>query len=274
MKLSAHTLIPLMAVVAACGGSGSGEPNPNTAQAEDTSRSPAIPADSHIAALVYDSSYSVPPGFFVDERADTSRSYTVHHVLDQSHSFEVCTDDYAVAEAWENTDNASRSVQGYFVESYDNERYFEFVRELAYNDDIGNIGDPTSPGFSRIFKCSNTSRDGVDRSLLSGYAGTLNAQPLNEESVRVFAEYFWQFTYFPYSRKKVIQSTATRTEDVLQQALLLAFATNQGTGRCDLLEVVQWQFSADRLSGEISRRFELLHSFEARLENGAPTLCS
>lgn len=238
-----------------------------------SSQSQGIPADSQIAALVYDNSYSAPNGFFVDERTDTTRSYTVHHVLDSSLSYEVCTDDYAVAHAWEEADNASRNVQGYYVESYDNERYFEFVRELSYENDVGNIDDVTSPGFARVFKCSNLSRDGVDRSLLTGYAGTLNALPLTSESVRLFAEYFWQFTFFPQSRKKVIDSYSVAASGARQQTLLLAFATNQGTDRCDLIEVVEWRFSADASDGQVSREFETLRSFEAKLENGTATLC-
>ena len=232
-----------------------------------------MPSNSQIAAMVYDTGYSVPNDFFVDERSATDRSYTIHHVLDDSSSYEVCTDDYAEAMAWEEADNASRSVQGYFVESYDNERYFEFVRELSYTDDVGNVDDITSPGFARVFKCSNTSRNGVDRALLSGYAGQLNAHPLDQESVRVFAEYLWQFTFFPASRKKVVDSFSLATTDTLQQTLVLAFSTSQGSGACDRIEVVRWTFSADRNSGEVEKRFVTSHVFEARYENGTALTC-
>ena len=233
-----------------------------------------MPADEDIAALIYDTSYSVPDGFYVDERSATDRSYTIHHVLDESSSFELCTDDYGEAMAWEAADNASRAVQGYYVESFDNERYFEFVRELSYQDDIGNINDITSPGFARIFKCSNTDRNGVDRSLLSGYAGTLNAQPLAQGSVRVFAEYLWQFTFFPSSRKKVIDSYASSTADTLQQTLVLAFASSQGFDRCDRVEVARWTFSADRVTGEIEKRFVTSHFFEASNDSGTVSICN
>ena len=232
-----------------------------------------MPSNSQIAALIYDTNYSAPSGFFVDERSATERSYTVHHVLDESASFELCTDDYAQAMAWEETDNASRSVQGYFVESYDNERYFEFVRELSYQDDVGNIDDITSPGFARIFKCSNTSRDGVDRSTLTGYAGQLNAHPLQEDSIRVFAEYLWQFTFFPDSRKKVIDSYDSSTPDTLERTLVLAFATTQGADRCDRIEVTKWTFSANRSSGEVRKSFAHEHFFEASNDNGSVTVC-
>lgn len=274
MKIATPLLIPLMTAIAACGGSGSTNSDQSPADAGSANQVMSTTfADSQIATLVYDNTYSVPDGFFVDERSDTSRSYTVHHVLDNSSSYELCTDDYAVALTWEEVDNKSRSVQGYYVTSYDNARYFEFVRELSYEDDVGNINDLTSPGFARVFKCSNTNRDGVDRSLLNGYAGVLNAHPLTTESVRVFAEYLWQFTFFPTSRKKVIDSVNTQTNTELKQTLLLAFSTTQGVDRCDLIEVAEWQFSADRDSGEITKSFEIIRSFEAKPVNGIAELC-
>ena len=159
-----------------------------------------------------------------------------------------------------------------FVGSYENERYFEFIRELAYSDDVGNIGEPTSPGFARVFKCSDTNRDGVDRGTLQGYAGTLNARPLTPEKLRVFAEYFWQFSYFPHSRKKVIDSYPS-IDSGPGQTLLLALASRQGTGRCDLVEVARWQFLADPASGRLEQAFEVVHRFEARLSNGAAIVC-
>ena len=273
MKISAFWLVPLLSVAAACGGSGSASRNDTNGNPSAVEESANSLDDNQIAALLYDNSYNTPNGFFVDERANTARSYTLHHVLDESGSFEVCTDDYAVAMAWEENDNAARSVQGYFVESYDNARYFEFARELSYQDDIGNIEDITSPGFARIFKCQHTNRDGVDRSLLSGYAGTINALPMDGDAVRVFAEYLWQFTFFPNSRKKVIASVSSASAETLQHTLQLAFSTNQGSGNCDLIEIAEWRFSADNVSGAIQREFEVTRSFEARYEAGLVTLC-
>jgi len=274
VKISQKLLIPTMAFLAACGGGGgAGDTSPPPGVTAADTLKTTMPSDIQIARLVYDTNYSVPSGFFVDERAGTDRSYTVHHVMDTSSSFELCTDDYAVALAWEEADNASRSVQGYYVESYDNARYFEFVRELAYTNDVGNIEDVTSPGFARVFKCSNTSRDGVDRSLLTGYAGMLNARPLDQRAVREFAEYFWQFAFFPTSRKKVIESNSLASNAALQQTLVLAFAINQGAGRCDRIDVAEWRFSADRVSGEVSQSFDTIANFEASSENGTVTIC-
>lgn len=273
MKISAHMLIPLLSVAAACGGSGSTTTAVSAGGGANTQQSMQLATDHEIVALVYDNLYSVPNGFFVDERATTNRSYTVHHVLDPSGSYELCTDDLAVAMAWDDADNASRNVQGYYVESYENARYFEFVRELSYENDIGNIDELTSPGFSRIFKCSHTNRDGVDRALLSGYAGTLSSHPLSDESIRIFAEYLWQFTYFPNSRKVVLANSGSQSDDELHHVLQLAFSSNQGTGNCDLIEVAQWRFSADRAGGQVNKNFEIIRSFEAKIDNGSAVLC-
>ena len=193
MRIPALLLLPYLAIAASCGGSSSSSTAvPENASSEATDAvAVALPSDDDIIAKLYDPHYSVPNDFFVDERAGTAQSYTVHHVMDASNSYELCTDDSTVAEAWEAADNASRSVSGYYVGAHETERYFEFIRELSYDDDVGNISDLTSPGFARVFKCSNTSRDGVDRSLLSGFAGTINARPLTAERVRDFAEYFW-----------------------------------------------------------------------------------
>lgn len=273
MKISAYLLIPVLSVAAACGGSGSGSNGEPASSVDSAAASNLALGDTEIAALVYNNLYSVPDGFFVDERATTDRSYTVHHVLDASNSYELCTDDFAVAMAWEEADNASRSVQGYYVDAYENARYFEFARELAYNDDVGNIGDITSPGFARVFKCSNTNRIGVDRSLMSGYAGILSTHPLDTDSIKDFSEYLWQFTFFPNGRKKVIASSGQQSEDELRHTLQLAFATNQGTGLCDLIEIAEWHFTANRQSGEVTKHMDIVHSFEARLESGNPVIC-
>lgn len=271
MRLSAVMLMPLLAFAASCGGGGGDDTPGSQPVSVQTPDDNALPTDSDIIAKIYDPYYNVPDGFFVDERAGLAQSYTVHHVMDESLSFELCTDDFQTAEAWEAADNASRAVNGYYVGAHENERYFEFIRELSYEDDVGNVDDLTSPGFGRVFKCSNTVRDGVDRSLLSGYAGRLNARPLDNSGVRDFAEYFWQFTFFPQRYRKVLDSHSSGN---LQRTLLLGFGTTQGTGRCDLIEVVEWHFSADPASGEVTSSFDLVHSFEAQVVSGSPSLCN
>jgi len=277
MEKLARLLWPFILVLTACSGSaGTGDSaKPEDALTGPESGAPVyrLPNDLDIAAKVYDPDYDVPPGFFTDERATTSTSYTLHHVLDDAGRYELCTDDFRIASEWEEADNASRAVQGYYVGAYENARYFEFIRELEYNDDVGNVGSPTSPGFARVFKCSNTNRKGTDRMALSGFAGTLNVSPLTAEELRVFAEYFWQFSFFPARQKKVLDSVGMESVGLLKHVLVPAFAINQGAGRCDRIEVAEWTFVMDRNSGEIRQTFDIAHQFEARVVAGSPVLC-
>lgn len=230
-------------------------------------------ADEEVMRLAYDNQYSVPENFLVDDRADTPGSFTIYHVKDESVSYELCTDSETDALAWESEDNVSRSVNGAFVELHQNDRYFEVVRELDYSGSIGNAGDPISPGFSRIFKCAYVNRDGVDRTLRNGYAGTLNVQPLDGIALREFVEYMWQFTFFWPAQKTVLESLPGETPDSYNHTLRLAFLTVQGYGNCDLIEVVDWVFTADKSGGEVTKEFVHLYEFEARLVNGLPQRC-
>lgn len=278
MRRFVIALLPALALLNACGGASPMPPLPPVPPAppdgnSDSNAALTLPADDEIIAKVYDPDYSVPDGFFVDERASTPQSYTVHHVLDESLSYELCTDEFSIAQSWEADDNASRSVSGYYVGAFENDRYYEFIRDLAYDDDIGNVDEVTSPGFARVFKCSNTNRDGVDRSLLSGFAGQLNVRPLSPDGVREFAEYLWQFTFFPQRHRVVLASLPVDSATGPGHLLLLAFASRQGTGQCDLVEVVEWRFDAAAETGEMSSQFNSLRRFEAEAVGGTPRLC-
>ncbi len=273
MKLSLLLLIPIFAGTAACGGSGTESQLPPMLEQAPQALSSA-PDDSEILSKAYDPNYTVPTDFFIDDRArDTSRSYTVHHVLDSSKSYELCSNDLVIAQAWEQADNDARAVNGYYVASVENERYFEFIRELEYEQDVGNVNDLTSPGYSRVFKCDSANRDGVDRSLVDGYSGRLTADLVDSVVLKQFTEYLWQFRFFDVSRKVVINSLGSQGADGPTHTLVLAFVVNQGTDRCDRVDVVQWQFQADSVNHEVNREFEVIRSFEAEMSGGSPRFC-
>lgn len=272
MKISTQLLLPVLVIITACGSSGSTDTRPPQ-QSTSRDQAYAMPTDEAILAKAYDPDYSVPDGFYIDERAGTTGSYTIHHVLDDSGSYEICSDDLVEAQALEDADNRSRAVNGYYVTSHETGRYFEFIRELSYTDDVGNIDDITSPGFARIFKCGYANRAGVDRSLLDGYSGRINTGRLDAATLREYTEYLWQFRFFNAAQKKVIGSYDTAGPATLQQTLLLAFVINQGTGACDRVDVAEWRFSADTASGEVSRKFEILRSFAATVSGGVPGFC-
>lgn len=268
MKLRPIEFLLLSLALGACGGSDTANPGGTSQPAVR-----AIPSNQDIVQRVYDNNYSVPDGFFVDERAATPQSYSLYHVKDSSLSYELCSDDFAEALAWEDADNESRSVSGHYVGSYENPMYFEFIRELVYNDSVGNAGD-TSPGFARVFKCSSIDRNGVDRNLRDGYAGVLNTRPLSAATVRIFAEYLWQFVFFETTQRKVLQSYTTERAGSIDHTLVIAVAFNQGSERCDRIEVIDWVFSADKATGEVSKAFNFLFSLEARNVGGVPLECN
>lgn len=240
---------------------------------EGEAQSIAFPTDEVIMERVYDTGYQHPNDFFVDERADTPRSYSVYHVKDESMSFELCVDNMDAAVQLEAIDNARRQVSGLYVETIETEQYFEVVRELSYPDSIGNIDELTSPGFARVFKCDFVDRAGVDRNLRDGYAGSLGTVPVTERDLRLFTQYQWQFTFFWPARKTVLDTYSTELDDAIKHTLLLAFRSYQGPDQCDLIEVVEWTFSADRTSGAIEKEFDSLYSFDARFVNGAAQKC-
>lgn len=274
MKRSLAALFPVLTIAAACGGSGASTEDVAQPAAQSAAVS-RIPGNPEILTKAYDPDYTVPEGFFVDERVETTtRSFSLHHVLDESNSYERCTNDLVTAQAWEQADNDSRAVNGYYVASIENDRYFEFVRELEYTEDVGNITDPTSPGYARVFKCNYTDRSGVDRNLLDGYSGRLFAQPANSASLQAFVEYLWQFRFFNVSRKAVIASYGDANGLDLTHTLLLALVINQGSDRCDRVDVVEWRFRYNKALQEMTREFDIIRSFEAEMSNGAPHFCS
>ena len=232
-----------------------------------------MPRDEEVLALVYDDDYRVPIGFYVDERAGTPGSYTIYHVKDVSLSYELCTDDYDEALALEAADNEGRAVNGVFAGSYENDRYFEVTRDLAYPDGLGNVSTPTSPGYARVFKCSYVDREGVDRNLRDGYAGRLNARPADAVALRGLVEYLWQFAFFWPTRAKVLDSFSGAEPGFVRHTLRLGLVTPQGDGSCDVVEVVDWVFSLDVSDGRIDKSFELRRRFEAERVDGVPRKC-
>ena len=266
--LTAHALC---LALAGCSGGGSAGGDPDLAQAPVQY---GTAAHEDILAKVYDPAYRVPDGFYVDERADTPSSFAVYHVKDRSASFELCTDDYDQAVEWEEQDNRSRAVGGHYVDSFENERYFEIIRELSYPAGVGNVQAESSPGFARIFKCASVDRNGVDRNLYDGYGGILNLRPLDSRAVKEFTEYLWQFTYFDTATPKVLDSSTNESDETIEHTLRLAFAYDQGAEQCDRIEVVDWIFRVNKESGEIGRSFEFRFAVEAQRVNGVPEECN
>lgn len=230
--------------------------------------------DDWIVARAYDPLRRVPEDFFVDELAGTPRSYSLHHITDLSDSYERCTDSFDAASRWEAEDHAQRKVRGVYVGARENERYFEFVREMSYEADIGNAGGVTWPGFARVFKCSYVRRDGADRHLRDGYAGVLGEKPLTIETVRDFAEYLWQFAFFPSANATVLETFSDESPNALQHTLRVAVLLRGTEGRCDRIDVFDWTYTANRADGSVQQHFDRRRQLESELVNGRARLCA
>ena len=72
----------------------------------------------------------------------------------------------------------------------------------------------------------------------------------------------------------MLDSTTTETDRNISHTLRLAFLYNQGVGRCDRIEVIDWTFSADTQSGEITRQFEFQYAVLAQRVDGTPVACT
>lgn len=267
--LKALTVLCFCLLVACEGGDGS-TVTPPVANAKPR----LFPSDADILSRAYDPLYRVPDDFLVDERAGTTQGFSVHHVKNESGLYELCTNDFSQALAWETSDNESASVQGPFTGAIETEKYFEFIRELSNSNGIGNITNSTSPGFARVFKCTYVNRDGIDRHIRNGDAGTLNIEQLSEEAIRDFSEYMWQFTFFWPAAKTVLETFSSESASDYQHTLLLAFLTQRSTEQCDLIEVVDWVFSVDKKDGRVRKEFMPVYELEAQLDvSGKPKLC-
>ena len=123
MRISTIALLPLIALTVSCGGSSGAATESGPLANRNRFRQPSATTPNRVTPTIcrncqkaYDLDYYVPQGFFVDVLAETeTRSYTVHHVLDETRNFELCSDDLTEAQGWEAADNASRAVNGYLV---------------------------------------------------------------------------------------------------------------------------------------------------------------
>ena len=74
--------------------------------------------------------------------------------------------------------------------------------------------------------------------------------------------------------KTVLETFSTESASAYHHTLLLAFVTNRGADKCDLIEVVDWIFSVDKNDRRITKEFMPIYELEAQLdENGVPVKC-
>ena len=260
----------LSMLVAACG-SDSADPAPAT-EAAGPQVGRMLPSDAVIMTKVYEPAITLPDGFYVDPRHEAVTSSTIHHIKSNvlasaDQTYELCTDDIAVALNWSEIDNAQRVTRGALVATEENDMYYEFVRMLD--------GLPDWVGYSRVFKCSYVDRSGSQFGALSGPAGRLTKQPFAVGDVRRLSEYLWGFSQYRNYGNVVLQSESFADSGRVGHTLTLA-TLRRGAGSvdgCDVVDVVDWELSAAMADGQMQSTLRTLFSFETRWNAGYPELC-
>src|SRR5688572_2156271 len=118
MRVATFTLLIAVLATAGCGG---GAP-----EAQEPTR--FYPhSDQEIARLVYSGTPRTPEGF--DLEPDTGASYTsTTHLKNGDSRYELCTDDWSQALAWEEGAASQQPDAPDLVATNAEARYFEFIR--------------------------------------------------------------------------------------------------------------------------------------------------
>ena len=101
-----------------------------------------------------------------------------------------------------------------------------------------------------------------------------SVRPAPDIDRREIADYLWQFTFYGPSRSAVIGTYSEDRPGSLDHTLVLVGVIRQGFEQCEPIEVVDWTFSADRHSGKVTKRCQLVRQFDAELVSGMPRRCT
>ena len=90
----------------------------------------------------------------------------------------------------------------------------------------------------RVFRCAYLDRTGVDLAAADGFAGSLNARPLDAAALRDLVEYLWLFTSYNNAGHAVLASEASLPGPA--HTLTLASLERAAGGACDRVTVRDW----------------------------------
>ena len=253
----------------AAGSTGSSAPSaPNTTQQA---------ADLATAQKIYAGTPRTPAGFYADPApVGVTGTVATTHLKNSdlagappgAAAFELCNDDLAQATAWSEGKSTFMGSYADLVDVTGNARYWELTRVPR--------ADLSARLRHRVFKCSYVNRTGLDPAADSGPAGTLNQRPLDAASLRDLAEYLWHFTVFNNADHVVLDSAAGMAPSgSLAHAITMARLTRAAVSSdCDRIAVLRWTYSADTVSGALSRQLDTLQTIRARRVTGLVELCA
>jgi hypothetical protein len=227
------------------------------------------PADHDIAAVLYAGTPRVPAGFAADPAPPSFTQVTTYHVKSSQLAapaatvHEMCTDDAGVALAWSDEVAAQAAPYLDLVATQTTERYFELDRVPR--------GEPDRYVRMRVLRCTYLDRTGVELSLADGYAGTLNARPIDAAALRALAEYLWQFTVYNNGGHAVLASEPRGAG--LEHALTIASLERAVIGTCDRVTLREWTHEAAPATGVLTHGIAVVREFGVREEAGVLVGC-
>ena len=232
--------------------------------------SPLAPADEAVAAALYAGAPRTPAGFSTDPAPPGYSQVTTYHLKSSQlampavTTYEVCSDDWNVALAW--SEEVATQANPYLdlVATDATAGYFEFGRVPR--------GSPDQYVRQRVFRCAYLDRAGVDLAGLAagvGFAGVLNARPLDAVSLRDVAEYLWLFTSYNNAGHAVLASEALSPGPA--QALTLA-SLERGAS-CDRVTLREWTHGADPNTGALQLDTIVVREFGVRQVDAALVAC-
>jgi hypothetical protein len=240
------------------------------AQSSGDETSPALPlADHEITALLYAGAPRTPSGFLADDPPAGFAQVTTYHL--KSHqlavpvapSHELCTDDWAQALAWSEEVAAQSSPYLDFVGNVTTARYFELDRVPR--------GQPDRYVRMRVFRCAYLDRGGVDSSAGAGFAGVLEARPLDATAMRELNEYLWRFTLYNNADHAVLASEPQAA--TLGHVLTIASLERGASGDCDRVVVRAWRHTANASTGDLVLSDDVVREFRVRRDAGSVVAC-
>jgi hypothetical protein len=226
-------------------------------------------ADRDIAAALYAGTPRTPAGFAADPAPPSFAQVATYHVKSSQLAapaatlHEVCTDDWTVALAWSEEVAAAASPYLDLVVTETTERYFELGRVPR--------GEPDRYVRMLVLRCSYVDRTGVELKLAEGYAGTLNARPLDAAALRALAEYLWLFTAYNNSGHAVLASESRGTG--LAHVLTIASLERAVLGTCDRVTLREWTHEAAPSTGVLTRSVAVVRELGVREDAGVPSAC-
>ena len=265
--------LSLAMLLCACGGSNTSVDSMPPAVQSATAPRSVTQTNQEIATLIYSDNQRTPTGFY-QETVPVFSGYVATSQLKTRDinsnavlQYELCSDDFNQALQWSDTFNTNNGDNASLTGTVDTSHYFEFDRLRS--------GNPQGYLRQRVYKCSYLNRNSVDLLATGGSAGTLNARPLDADTLKELSEYLWQFTSYNNYGNVVLSSSGGSDSNNLTHSLIIAVLTHAITsGGCDSIAVYEWKHTLDMATGDLSLSLTSLFSFQAQQNGSMVSVCN